>query len=76
LTHREFDVLRLLAAHQGQVVYRDELLREVWGVLYDTTARSVDHAIARLRKKIERDPHHPRFVRSVRGDGYCLTLDE
>jgi len=72
MSHREFEILRLLATHEGQVVYRDELLREIWGVLYDATGRSVDHAIARLRKKIEPDPHHPRFVRSVRGDGYCL----
>ncbi len=34
LAHREFEILRLLAAHPGQVVYRDELLREVWGVMY------------------------------------------
>jgi DNA-binding response OmpR family regulator len=74
LTHQEFEILRLLATHEGQVVYRDELLREVWGVLFDATKRTVDHAIARLRKKIEADPHRPRFVRSVRGDGYCLRL--
>ena len=75
LTHREFEVLRLLAMHEGQIVYRDELLREVWGVLSDTTTRPVDHAIAKLRKKVEVDPRHPRFIRSVRGDGYTLTLD-
>ena len=75
LTHQEFAILRLLATHEGQVVYRDELLREVWGVLFDATKRTVDHAIARLRKKIEVDPHHPRFIRSVRGDGYRLTLE-
>jgi DNA-binding response OmpR family regulator len=74
LTHQEFEILRLLAAHEGQVVYRDELLRQVWGVLFDSTKRTVDYAIARLRKKIEADPHHPRFIRSVRGDGYRLTL--
>ena len=33
----------------------------------------VDHAISRLRKKIEQDAHAPQFIHTVRGDGYCLT---
>jgi len=74
LTHREFEVLRYLAEREGRVVSRDELLREVWGYLDMPSTRSVDHAIARLRKKIEFDPHHPRFIHTVHGDGYCLTL--
>jgi DNA-binding response OmpR family regulator len=74
LTHREFGVLRYLAERQDRVVYRDELLREIWGYLdMPPATRSVDHAIARLRKKIEPDPHHPRFVRTVHGDGYILS---
>jgi len=73
LTHREFEVLRYLAERQDRVVYRNELLREIWGYLdVPITTRSVDHAIARLRKKVEQDPHHPRFIRTVHGDGYCL----
>jgi two-component system response regulator VicR len=73
LTHREFEVLRYLAERQGRVVHRDELLRAVWGYVDAPSTRSVDHAIARLRKKIEPDPHHPRFIHTVHGDGYCLT---
>jgi two-component system response regulator VicR len=75
LTHREFEVLRYLAERHGRVVSRDELLREIWGYLDMPSTRSVDHAIARLRKKIEEDPHHPRFIHTVHGDGYCLTLE-
>ena len=75
LTHREFEVLRYLAERQDRVVYRDELLREIWGYLeVPLTTRSVDHAIARLRKKIEQDPHRPRFIRTVHGDGYVLSV--
>jgi DNA-binding response OmpR family regulator len=74
LTHREFDVLRYLAERQDRVVYRDELLREIWGYLdVPLATRSVDHAVARLRKKIEPDPHRPRFIRTVHGDGYVLS---
>ena len=73
LTHREFELLAYLAERQERVVHRDELLREVWGYPDAPSTRSVDHAIARLRKKIEPDPHHPRFIHTVHGDGYCLT---
>jgi DNA-binding response OmpR family regulator len=73
LTHREFELLQYLAERREHVVHRNELLREVWGYPDVPSTRSVDHAIARLRKKIEGDPHHPRFIHTVHGDGYCLT---
>ena len=76
LTHREFEVLRYLAQRKEMVVCRDELLREVWHYAERVDTRSVDHAIARLRRKIERDAHHPQFIRTVHGDGYCLTPTE
>jgi DNA-binding response OmpR family regulator len=73
LSHREFDLLRYLAERPDRVVHRDDLLREVWGYPDSPNTRSVDHAIARLRKKIETDPRHPCFIHTVHGDGYCLT---
>jgi DNA-binding response OmpR family regulator len=73
LTHREFDVLHYLFERRTRIVYRDELLREVWGYPDAPTTRSVDHAIARLRKKIEADPSQPRFIHTAHGDGYSLT---
>jgi DNA-binding response OmpR family regulator len=75
LTHREFDILSYLAERQGRVVHRNELLREVWGYPEEPTTRAVDYAIKRLRGKLEPDPHRPRFLHAVRGDGYCLTVD-
>jgi DNA-binding response OmpR family regulator len=73
LTHREFEILRVLAERRARVVYRDELFKEVWGFLDTTTTRSVDRAVSRLRQKIESDPRNPRFLRTVHGDGYILT---
>ena len=75
LTHREFEMLRYLAEHQDRVVHRNELLRDVWGLVDGSTTRSVDFAILRLRKKIEPNPPEPRFLRTVHGDGYSLTVD-
>jgi DNA-binding response OmpR family regulator len=75
LTHREFELLQYLAEHPARVVYRNELLREVWRYAGTPMTRSVDHAIVRLRKKIEPDAHHPRFIHTVHGDGYCLVTE-
>ena len=75
LTHREFEILRVLAERRARVVFRDELFREVWGLLDTSTTRSVDRAVSRLRQKIETDPRNPRFLRTVHGDGYILTAE-
>lgn len=75
LNPREFALLQYLAEHAGKVVSRDELLREVWGFHQAPLTRAVDMFVARLRRKIEPDPQHPRFIRTVHGDGYCLILD-
>ena len=73
LTHREFELLSYLAERPGVVVQRDELLRQLWGFQEAPLTRSVDSAIARLRKKVETDVHAPRFIHTVHGDGYLLT---
>jgi DNA-binding response OmpR family regulator len=73
LTHREFEVLRLLWIHRDKVVTREQLLRSVWGYSEVPLTRTVDQFIVRLRSKIENDPHEPRFLHTVYGDGYRLT---
>ena len=75
LTYRDFELLRYLAERPHTVAYRDELLRAVWGYTDAPLTRAVDHAVARLRKKIEADPHKPRFIHTVHGDGYYLAPD-
>jgi len=75
LTQRDFDVLRYLAARSGRVVRREEILREVWGFIDPPTTRSVDNAVAKLRKKLEDDPHAPKFIHTAFGDGYRITFD-
>jgi DNA-binding response OmpR family regulator len=69
---REFELLRCLAERAGKTVSRVELLRVVWGYSDMPLTRLVDNAIVRLRRKIERDPHKPRLIRTVHGDGYSL----
>lgn len=76
LTRREFDLLFYLAERRGLVVHRSELLREIWGYPTEPTTRAVDYAISRLRRKLEADPHTPRYITTVHGDGYSLTFDD
>jgi two-component system alkaline phosphatase synthesis response regulator PhoP len=70
LTRKEFDLLRYLVEHRGEVVTRDRLLDEVWGYDQFPTTRTVDTHVLRLRQKFETDPEHPQFILTVHGQGY------
>jgi two-component system alkaline phosphatase synthesis response regulator PhoP len=70
LTKLEFELLVYLARHAGRVLPRERLLRDVWDVAHDGSARTVDNFVAQLRAKIEDDPDAPRHVVTVRGAGY------
>ena len=69
-TVREFRLLEYLATHRGRVFTRDQLLDAVWKEATFVTPRSIDVYIRRLREKIEIDPRHPRYLKTLRGIGY------
>jgi DNA-binding response OmpR family regulator len=75
LTAREFAMLRLLAEADGQPVTRERFLDIVWGYTAFPTTRTVDNHIAALRAKLEPDPEHPRYLKTVHGVGYRLEHD-
>ena len=70
----EYRLLGYLIERRGAIVSREELLENVWGVQGDTLSRTVDVHIAALRKKIEDDSKYPRFLLTVKGAGYKLTV--
>ena len=72
LSAREFELLRYLIAHRGEVVSRSQLLRDVWGYHQSSVTRTVDNYVAKLRTQLEADPHDPRFIVTVHGSGYQL----
>ena len=76
-TRREIDILRYLAAHHDRPVPREELLTEVWGYArdLDIETRTVDNHIAKLRRKLERQPKQPERLVTVRTAGYRLLTD-
>jgi two-component system alkaline phosphatase synthesis response regulator PhoP len=75
LTPKEFDLLVLLASHPGRVFGRETLLEKVWGYDYLGDSRTVDVHIQRLRRKLEEDPHHPRYLLTVRSIGYKFARE-
>jgi len=68
----EFRLLYFLAARPNRVFTRDQLLDGVWGTERFVTPRSVDVYVRRLREKIESDPQHPAFMKTIRGTGYLF----
>ncbi|HZI64053.1 MAG TPA: response regulator transcription factor [Thermoanaerobaculia bacterium] len=70
LSPREFRLLQFFAAHRGEVVSREQLLDAVWDYNSVPFTRTVDMHIAKLRKKVELDPHEPRFLVTVHRIGY------
>ena len=70
LTPKAFDLLLALIAHEGRVVSRHDLLREVWGHLGAVVTRTVDSHISELRQKLEDDPVAPRHIHTVWKRGY------
>ncbi len=70
LTHMEFKLLGTLIRRRGHVLSRDQLLNDVWGRDSLVTDRVVDTHIANLRKKVEPNPSHPRYLITVHGTGY------
>ncbi|MGA7836183.1 MAG: response regulator transcription factor [Acidimicrobiales bacterium] len=74
LTSTEFRLLTDLAAANGRVLSREDLLEHVWGYDYFGDSRLVDVHIRRLRMKIEPDPASPAYLVTVRGTGYKLVI--
>jgi DNA-binding response OmpR family regulator len=71
----EFDLLKALAEHPNRALSRERILNLNKQRDWDPFDRSVDLRIMRLRKKIEPDPEHPRFIRTIRNEGYIFVPD-
>lgn len=76
LTSGEFTLLNVLISHPRQPLSRDKLMELARGRELDAFDRSVDVQISRLRKLIEADPAHPRYIQTVWGFGYVFVPDD
>lgn len=76
LSPKELALLAYLMRHAGRVRTRDEIMREVWGTTDGVHPRTVDVHVRWLRTKLEDDPAHPQYVRTVRCVGYKFVAPE
>ncbi len=74
LTRAEFELLGLLIKHRRQIISRDFIANNIESIGWESSERSIDVLISRIRQKIEPNPKHPTLIRSVRGMGYQFTL--
>jgi two-component system alkaline phosphatase synthesis response regulator PhoP len=76
LTPSEFDLLAVFMSAPGRAFSRSDLLDRLQGIAIEGYERTIDVHIRNLRTKIEPDPAHPRYIRTVYGIGYRLVADE
>ncbi|MBD1574321.1 two-component system response regulator OmpR [Vibrio sp. S17_S38] len=75
LTSGEFAVLKILVNHARTPMSRDKLMNMARGREYSAMERSIDVQISRLRRMLEEDPSHPRYIQTVWGLGYVFVPD-
>ena len=75
-TPREFDVLAYLARNAGKVLTHRQILQAVWGGEYGDEADYVWTYVRRIRRKIEPDPEHPRYLLTETGVGYSMPAPQ
>ncbi|HZF69590.1 winged helix-turn-helix domain-containing protein, partial [Sulfuricurvum sp.] len=70
LTQAEYDIVSYMIKKDRYAISREELLLNIGSIKYESSLKSIDVIMGRLRQKIGDDPKNPRFVVSVRGVGY------
>ena len=74
LNHGEYAMLYCMASSPGQVFSKAQLYEAAWGAAYLNGTNSVDNIIWRLRRKLEEDPKHPGYIKTVVGAGYKIDI--
>ena len=75
LTSGDFKLLNVFLNRPKRVLSRDQLMDLTAGTEWNPLDRAIDNQIARLRKKIERDPSNPKLIKTVRGVGYTFACE-
>jgi DNA-binding response OmpR family regulator len=75
LTSGDFKLLNVFLGHPKRILSRERLMDLIDGPGWAPLDRTIDNQVARLRKKIERDPADPKLIKTVRGIGYTLACD-
>ena len=76
LSRKEFDLVHALIARAGSVVTREELMRDVWGVTFWTSSKTIDVHLGWVRRKLGDDTRQPRLITTIRGQGLRFEAGE
>lgn len=69
LSRKEFDLVHALMSRAGEIVTRDELMREVWSTTFWTSSKTIDVHLGWVRRKLGDDSRRPRLITTIRGQG-------
>jgi DNA-binding response OmpR family regulator len=69
LSRKEFDLVHCLMAHAGDIVTREELMREVWHTTFWTSSKTIDVHLGWVRRKLGDDSRQPHLITTIRGQG-------
>ena len=76
LSRKEFDLLHALMARAGELVTRDELMRDVWDTTFWTSSKTIDVHLGWVRRKLGDDSRRPRLITTVRGRGLRFEAED
>src|SRR6478609_8874990 len=76
LSRKEFDLVHCLMAHAGDIVTRDDLMREVWQTTFWTSSKTIDVHLGWVRRKLGDDSRHPHLITTIRGQGLRFETED
>jgi DNA-binding response OmpR family regulator len=76
LSRKEFDLLHALMVRAGDIVRRDELMRDVWHTTFWTSSKTIDVHLGWLRRKLGDDSRRPRLITTIRGQGLRFETED
>ncbi len=69
MSNKEFELLHALISRAGEIVTREELMRDVWQTNFWTSAKTIDVHLGWVRRKLGDDSRHPHLITTIRGKG-------
>jgi DNA-binding response OmpR family regulator len=75
MSNKEFDLLHALISRPGEIVTREELMRDVWQTTFWTSAKTIDVHLGWVRKKLGDDTRRPTLITTIRGRGLRFELE-
>ncbi|MBC9735486.1 winged helix-turn-helix domain-containing protein [Nocardioides marmotae] len=74
LSRKEFDLVQALISRAGEIVTRDELMRDVWHTTFWTSSKTIDVHLGWVRRKLGDDSRRPHLITTIRGQGLRFEL--